>query len=192
MKKCRNQISPKADVSTQNLQPGKQNLTKIILKNLASKNKLISVTRQSKPRTHHPSKPSDTTIWHQTIHQHTIEFSKNTHPPDAFDVKPAPMSPPRARKILAILFSGVARTGGLSEWLGHCYFPGACGSGGVALCGASIKLHRREQRVKSPGQRPSLAPAKLFLPRRTTNHRPWSRSASAGCHSGSVILVLFT
>jgi len=32
MKKCRNQISPKANVSTQNLQPGKQNLTKIILK----------------------------------------------------------------------------------------------------------------------------------------------------------------
>ncbi|WP_435082021.1 hypothetical protein, partial [Gordonia hongkongensis] len=35
----------KADVSTQDLQPGKQNLTKIILKKLASKNKLISVTR---------------------------------------------------------------------------------------------------------------------------------------------------
>ncbi|MET9203397.1 hypothetical protein, partial [Gordonia sp. NPDC003585] len=52
-----------------------------------SKNKqhLPHEEEQMPQKNHHPSKNTWThnakQNWHQTIHHHTIEFSKNTHPP---------------------------------------------------------------------------------------------------------------
>ncbi len=95
----------------------------------------------------HDLKPRDTSSkqtirrhnkWHQTIHQHTIEFSKNTHPPDVFGMKPAPMSSPQsalnARDL--VLGSGPAQAARAS-----C--SGTSASPGLAAPGELLSAVRR-------------------------------------------------
>ncbi|WP_223204605.1 hypothetical protein, partial [Gordonia jinghuaiqii] len=74
--KIAKQPTPKrAGISTQS---GKQNLTNPKTSNTHPKKADATKTNKNIYIHKECSMPN----WHQTIHHHTIEFSKNTHPPD--------------------------------------------------------------------------------------------------------------
>lgn len=103
MKKCRNQTDPKADVSTQMFQPGKQNLTKI---NLAKCDTRTGPERHTEKNKHlHPQKmldaitlASDNSSSHyRVLKEHTPTSYPPLHRALTSRLACQPTKPPRLR-----------------------------------------------------------------------------------------------